>query len=610
MRRNDGGGGASSSSSRSVPAVPSACLACRTKHLKCDGRRPCSRCTTSGSDCVYIASRRGYKGPSRKKLPNRSLTLRPAGPAASTYTTYGPPAVSISSHASVSVPSSGSLPSFNTTPVFPDFGLDYSIYSETSAPSSHYNLAFDHTYAFSVDALNYAVALPTQNPTYRDRYIESFYYNFHAAHPFVLPKDYLLPLAPGQPTIEPLVAVMRWIGAIFVDTPSTCARLLDYAYRLVYKPDMPKDGFIVQCLLLLILGLDGHRQRDKVHALLVDIRAVSLHIGLNKRWFAEFNGQGMPVLEESWRRTWWDLYIVDAMIAGVHRSTKFSLYEVESDVALPCEEHEFLSGYIPQPLHLEDMDNITFLDDSAGFSSFAYRIQCACYLGKFIQTPTVFGPKDKNLAKFDVLLANWRMHLPTSKSNMLYKDGKFDEMMFQAFMMAHAISILLHQPHSQLDPSLTSYIDACAPTTPAVSSDAFNAHTKHTIRSANELSKLIGHRVSLLTHTHFFAYMVTLAATIHLSEWTLSFVPHNDDNLRQRIRLSIGVLSEYAQVWPAAAHLGMQVKRIAQDIYQVKKQRLLPMHGLGTQGDGLSNVPVVSEAQEIVWDPALAGHSG
>ena len=41
---------------------------------------------------------------------------------------------------------------------------------------------------------------------------------------------------------------------------------------------------------------------------------------------------------------WWDLYVVDGIIAGVHRATNFLLFDIVADVALPCEEHEFISG--------------------------------------------------------------------------------------------------------------------------------------------------------------------------------------------------------------------------------------------------------------------------
>jgi hypothetical protein len=47
---------------------PVACLACRNKHMKCDSAMPrCTRCREGGYDCVYLKSRRGYKGPRKSQ---------------------------------------------------------------------------------------------------------------------------------------------------------------------------------------------------------------------------------------------------------------------------------------------------------------------------------------------------------------------------------------------------------------------------------------------------------------------------------------------------------------------------------------------------------------
>jgi hypothetical protein len=269
-----------------------------------------------------VASRRGYRGPRRKQQTAKSLALTAARQTAAIYD----PLMLGMDHTSSTLPSSYTIPSFDANGLYSNFN-------------------FDGTYGFSADALNYAITpFPTRNPTFRDEYFESFYRHFHASHPFVLPKDYFLSTANNMPSIGPLQAAMRWIGSIFVDPPSTSNKLLDFAYGLVYKADSVRDGFMVQAMLLLIIGLDGFRQRDKVYGMLTDVQNLAVQIGMNRRWFAAVHGQGMPVLEESWRRTWWDLYIVDAMIAGVHRSTNFWSYTVEVDAALPCEEYQYLTG--------------------------------------------------------------------------------------------------------------------------------------------------------------------------------------------------------------------------------------------------------------------------
>ncbi|QKD62305.2 uncharacterized protein FOBCDRAFT_192754 [Fusarium oxysporum Fo47] len=395
----------------------------------------------------------------------------------------------------------------------------------------------------------------------RERYIESFYLNFYAAHPFIPPKDLLLILA-QQTSLEPLLAAMRWIGSLYIEQDSSRSLLTD-ASRLIDGTPL-KNGFLVQAMLLVIIGLDGNRQGKRAKKLMANARDISIQIKLNTHPFAATNGQGIPILEESWRRTWWELYIVDALMSGVHQTNIFILYDVPTDVGLPCEEYQYLTGQIPPPIHPYDTENLG-LFDGRPFSSYTYRIQCACLLGTLQKMPTQVDHVDR-------LLANWMLRLPPSKYDA-YCKGELDEMMFQAIMMWQAISILLHQPHSQLDPSLTYNIKACVPNTPAVSSDALNSHTKHTIRAARELSKLISQRVPLLKHTHFFAYMVTLSSTIHLSRWSLTFVAEDDEDLRQNMGRNIGALIKYAEMWPMAQRLGLQVKQIAKKVYTTKKHQ-------------------------------------
>ncbi|KAH7159895.1 hypothetical protein B0J13DRAFT_433734 [Dactylonectria estremocensis] len=578
-----------------TPSVPAACLACRGKHLKCDGQTPCSRCTSSNSECVYVASRRGYKGPRRAaaRNPNKRRASSPARESSSSAdgqmllgcSNGGPMSSSIAS-------------SFNPSIVLPENNPVSPFLAPAPSPNNNANVAVYRSFGSAVDTSNMVIGhhgthVPAQVPvpTPSERCVDSFYHHFHAAHPFVLPKEYLLRIA-KEGTIEPLMAAVRWLGSLYIEAGPTRDSFFEEAYRLIYEPARPKDAFLVQAMLLLIIGLDGSCQQEKAREILADVERIAVQIGLNTRPFASLNGRGNPVLEESWRRTWWDLYVVDAMIAGVHRTTNFLLFDVAAEVALPCEEYEYLSGHIPQPLYLEDLEDCDFLGDDRTFSSFAYRIQCARNLGKFMRVPPIFGPEDENLSRIEALLTNWRLHLPESKRDAIYKDGRLDEMMFQAHMMMHATSILLHQPHSQLDSSPTRGVNSCAPHASVPSGDTFNAHTKHTIQAANEISKLVTHRVPLLSHTHFFACVVTLSSIVHLSKWALFFIPHNDDNLRQQIRLNIGALAKLSQVWTCADRASGQVKGVAQEVYRVKKQsQLTPQYWLGlTQEEVMDSI--------------------
>lgn len=264
-------------------------------------------------------------------------------------------------------------------------------------------------------------------------------------------------------------------------------------------------------------------------------------------------------------------------------------------------------------MYLEDMHDSEFSGEDREFSSFAYRIQCAQNLGKLMRVPHVLGPDDENLTRIETLLTNWRLHLPASKKDSFDKNGRLDEMMFQAHMMTHATSILLHQPHSQLDSSPTRSVNSCVPHANVPSGDAFNAHTKHTIESASEISKLITHHVPLLSHTGFFTCVVSLSSIVHLSKWALFFVQHDDDNLRQQIRLNIGALANLSQVWDSADRAVGLVRSVAQDIYRIKKQQqLLPQYWLGlTQQEMMDSIAtddsVINEIENLQDLPGMSG---
>ncbi|GAB0135817.1 hypothetical protein EsDP_00004141 [Epichloe bromicola] len=565
--------------------VPAACLACRSKHLKCDGQTPCARCVGTQSECVYVASRRGYKGPRRGASQNPNKRQATSPPDETSGVSDCPMLLGARTGSSTNMPSivEGSFAPPDVAPRTPLHTPLHTPSGAQFAPHQHpSNAELYKSYCAinEVDPASWVVngvgnRVPSRSPALalEDKCLESFYYNFHASHPFVLPKPFLLQVS-KEPSTQPLLSAIRWIGSIFLGIGvRERERLFNEALGLIYHQQRSKHGFLIQAMMLLIVGLDGNCQQEKARAILKDVEAMALELGLHTRDFATNHGRGIPVLEESWRRTWWDLYVIDGMIAGVHRATNFLLFDMAAGAALPCEEEQYLAARISIPLYLEDLEDQDFSGEDREFSSFAYRVLCARNLGKLMRTPPILGPDDENLTKIETLLTNWRLHLPQSKRDALQKNGKLDEMMFQAHMMNQATSIMLHQPHSRLDSSPTHDINSCAPHQAIPSGDLFNAHTRHTIQSANSISSMITHRVPLLSHTHFFTCVVTLSSIVHLSRWALFFIPHDDDDLRQQVRLNIGALNRLSEVWGAADRAREQVKAVAQEIYKVKRQQ-------------------------------------
>ncbi|KAK5663983.1 hypothetical protein OQA88_195 [Cercophora sp. LCS_1] len=598
------------------PSVPAACLACRGKHLKCDGLTPCSRCTSSNTECVYVASRRGYKGPRRNPAPNPHKRHASSSPP---YTGGGGPVDScpmLLGHTPVSI-AAPSVSGFSPAIVLPD----QSPVSYTPTPTLAAVPLYRNPFTPAIDPSNMALTTmsaipPTQAPapSLADRCIDAFYYYFHAGHPFVLPKDHFLRLLKENviPNVEVVMAAMRYIGSLFLDCGPARATYLDDAIRLCYLPTTAKDGFLIQALLLIVVGLDGNCQQEKARELLADCERFAIEIDLNKKEFATLHGRGNPVLEESWRRTWWDLYVCDGMIAGVHRITNFLLFDIQTDVGLPCEEHQYLTGRIPPTSYMEDFDDQLFSGEDREFSSFTYRIAAARNLGRMMRMPNMMFPDDDGIARIEALLTNWRLHLPEPKRYDLTKNCKLDEMMFQAHFITYACTIMLHQPLSQLDTSPVQAVNSCAPHRPVQAGEAFNTHTRHTITAACEISKMVTQAVPIINHTHFFTCVVTLSSIVHLSKWALYFIDDEED-LRQQIRLNIGALNKLSKVWKAANTAWGQVKGVAQEIYREKKaHQISPAFWVGfTQEQMISSINadegIMSEFNNLLTQQVTQG---
>lgn len=477
---------------------------------------------------------------------------------------------------------------FSGTSLSTSPGAPTSLCSTPAAAMSQMHLYRDH-FASNGSNMIIAAAMPPI-VSIADRCLDAFYQYFFSGHPFVVPKDVLLSLAKDRTlNISHLLAAMRYVGSLYIDAGPARAMFLDKAIKLAYLPTCPRDGFLVQTLIILVVGLDGSCEQERARQLLADVERIATDIGLHRRDFATVNGRGNSIIEESWRRTWWDLFVVDGMVAGVHRATDFLLYDIRSEVALPCEESQYIAGNIPTPAYIEDLEDQVFIGDDREFSSFAYRVAAARILGRMMRCPPISFPNDENLEKIESHLSNWRMHLPLSKRDCLNKHCQLDEMMFQAHFINHACTILLHQPHSQLDSSPTRSVTSCAPHSHVPSGDAFNAHTRHTITAACEISKMVTQAVPLLSHTHFFTCVITLSSIVHLSKWALYYIQDEED-LRQLIRLNIGALNRLSEVWKAANTASGQVKGVAQEIYRAKKaQQINPAFWVGFTQDEMIN---------------------
>jgi hypothetical protein len=310
-------------SSPSTSRISLACLPCRQRHVKCDATRPvCGRCSTENKTCHFLDSRRG--GLTRDALAarrqHRQDQVRTSQPA--DVVPSGPSTV-------------GFEPSHNDSharAVSDDGYVSRS--GATSSPT-----LFDPGSVSIQDLLDH-----DWNAS-GDHHLELYYKHFHRLHPCVLPRRELNRLREQQsyhPRLELLLLVMQSIGSLYA--LSNQHRPEKIAGRLAPGTDTLQDAFSVQCLLINSIALYwcGEEQSSREE---MDLAiSIALSTSMQSSTFASTHGMGIPALEESWRRTWWQLCIVDAYYAAMLHSISPLLIRSDITTELPCEEAEYKTG--------------------------------------------------------------------------------------------------------------------------------------------------------------------------------------------------------------------------------------------------------------------------
>ncbi|KAK0127352.1 hypothetical protein ONS96_006901 [Cadophora gregata f. sp. sojae] len=520
--------------------VSSACIPCRSKHLKCDGHQPCSRCATQGYGCIYLKSRRGYKGPAVTRNQSSAMESSKKDNNERTRQCIANTAMAIDDLVPESVPNDLSV------------SFDYALVSQNWA------------------SIPPRVQSPSMN--IRRRCMEAFFQYFYAAHPFLPPQQQFFESLKVGPARDHLETAIIYLGSRYVRGASPSAHLLDLDC-FILQQDLPRDVSTVQAMLLFALGLDGNNERKKAVEVLIKAQKFALELGMNQREFAVLNGRGSTIYEESIRRTWWEIYVVSVMVAAFHGKRACQLSGVVSSTPLPCEERDFIDGIIPEFHTIEDFDDDWFLDEEIEWSSYAYRIAAARNLERILMTDHVMFPEDPRTYNLDALLVNWNFHLPPSKVSNFDHDGTFDEMMFQAHMITNLSSLLLHRRFTPLDVSAQQTIMSCTAqgTVTAHCSGINDIHASKATQAASNISKLVGLPTTLIHHTHFFICALTHSSISHLSLWSQLPLMAEDDTLKEEIRMNVGALRAMRAVWPSAQTAFSQVTVATQKVFEMRK---------------------------------------
>ena len=291
----------------------------------------------------------------------------------------------------------------------------------------------------------------------RERLRELYYYYFHDAHPIMIPRAFFPRLSANA--IPPVVdAILDYVGSQYDVKAKKDPKYLSNLQMCLYAQDARQDAYTVQALTLLGIVYRAQDQNDPACSAFASAIDLALRLGMHRADFAQLHDGGDPVIGEMWRRVWWELYVNELLLAAFRHETFSNVSNIEGmDVEMPWEEINYRNCTVsnlykprcppqltfaqPTPSRsLQDYDQYTFFDDDENaFSSFAYRVIAARQIGRLLALNQPFCPESNEIVNsIDIALNNWMLHLPEQKQTPLGKDGKMDEMMFQAHMMANA----------------------------------------------------------------------------------------------------------------------------------------------------------------------------
>lgn len=310
-------------------SVAVACVPCRSRHLKCDGGVRCSRCRTDGVDCTYIKSRRGWKG-KRKSKPEDNISPVAINGA------QAPQAPANNSHmVNNGTMAAGGLPSLDS-------------YYKGEAPVTN---QLSSTNGIHVQSMPPPAPQLNLNGTARlnrfghlgpETSIQAFYHYFYNSHPFCLPEPRLLDVF-NQRKAPLLEYAVQYLGSSFLPAIPT-DMFKDALDRNINSGSYARDGWSVQALLLYAIGLHACNEVPRAAQVFAIAQALTLEIGLNRMQYAQIYGESDPQIEESWRRTWWSMYTANGMLCAVNPGVEFKLKDILTDVPLPCDNAQYLSG--------------------------------------------------------------------------------------------------------------------------------------------------------------------------------------------------------------------------------------------------------------------------
>ncbi|KAF5518695.1 hypothetical protein CGCA056_v009608 [Colletotrichum aenigma] len=517
-----------------------ACVPCRSKHVKCDSALPaCLRCRLEEKTCYYAKSRRGIRDPKKRSLINDPIA--PPSAPSETATSFPSPELA---------------------------NFDFPINVVDRLPGGW--------------SLNKAQFPDPRTASPTSFLFDLYFTNFHDTHSWLLPKPQLLSHIRSDPqSFHFLASCITYVGSLFSRAISS-EELREKAFSLA-SGGLPMTPWTVQGLLVLSVAAFGENRVDLSNGWMDAAVQMALDLRMHERAFA--NAEPDLFMAESFRRTYWALYFHGNMRAMREGLPSFTLLGVVATTGLPCEEWEYQSGEIPQPISLAQYDARDPMDDR-GYSSWTYLIDLCRLCGELI-LPMSTLPREllaNTIDRADSRLVGWLISLPKWKQQLVDSGGAVDMILFHAMAYAHSLRIRLQLPLGALDLGIRDLLSLgplfktreSPPSRNPVSHTAPYQWLECSTALQAGLSTIGLFNFSLPPAKYSPACIIGLrGAALPLLDAKM-YGAVQSPALREKLDLLLGVLKVAGEMWPIAKNIGNEVNDLLRDMDATSHRNMVP----------------------------------
>jgi hypothetical protein len=444
------------------------------------------------------------------------------------------------------------------------------------------------------------VAVVRSKPVSQERLLQSFFENFWPSFPMVLPLHYLqarrLRKDHGMDTLLP---VLYWIGSLYApQIPSEA--YYKTALEAVHSHTLAHTPFNVQTLMLFALAQYHSDIREEARKTLDTAVTMAVELRMNEHHFAQTYGEGDAVLEESWRRTYYILHIIDQHFAIVSNTPFYTLLTIPNTVSLPCDDGAYTSGLIPPPVTWAEYCTRDIADVQVTYSSITYLHDISTIVAHIIRSFLYTATLSESVVEtVDLKLASWFSLLPPCKKDPLQMNGEVDEVLFTAHMVHAIILSKLHRPFSALPRELETR--TFGPASPfVIPGRSRNRHTAMVVKASEMAARLLAIPGQMERHGVFVLGVVAQIATVQVSACTYLLDGHALSIARDRVRLCIGFLDTMGEVWGLGREMSREVRGLARASLGSSTLRIAVSESTAILGTDLET-GLVRELDEVIW---------